>query len=393
MAAALRPLSSWLGTLIAILILTACAPPPAPPKPPAEAQATAPEEIPQQTEITTLQLALNAIEEQNYPQALKHFRSSLKERPLNDAVLYAYGKALYETGNFSAAVEAYSAYIDKLGRRGDNFLAALEERQAAEQKLQQQQAEAEKKAQAAEVLKNISASLEANWLVVHVQMTNLVGSFTEPMTGIEMLLVRGGCYQRSNQQVCVDDFYLSKYEITQQQWQQVMGYNPAQSGQGPNHPVDSVSWTEASEFARRLGGSVGQYRLPTEAEWEYAARSGGKPHTYSGGSQLEQLAWYEENTKSSQPVGLKKANQLGFFDMSGNVYEWCLDALQPADNAADQQNDTIERVRRGGSWASRAAYQRIDYRASGAQDSYRDSDTGFRLAVSAPTNLPATQNN
>lgn len=134
--------------------------------------------------------------------------------------------------------------------------------------------------------------------------------------------------------VTVDGFFISKYEVTQALWEAVMGSNPSKV-KGRNLPVTNVSWTDCQTFLSRLSelaqaksGNPGiSFRLPTEAEWEFAARGGNesKGFRYSGGSDIDAVGWYTGNANRVRPVGQKKPNELGLYDMTGNVIEWCND--------------------------------------------------------------------
>jgi sulfatase modifying factor 1 len=203
-----------------------------------------------------------------------------------------------------------------------------------------------------------------------------IKTISDPTTGMQFVFVKGGCYQMGSveinsrtgkptfpaHQVCLSDFYMGKYEVTQSQWEKVMGNNPSRFKKcGPDCPVESVSWNDAQEFIKKLNAQSGKhYRLPTEAEWEYAAKSGGKDEKWAGTSDkstLSKYAWYDKNSsESTHKVGLKKANGLGLYDMSGNVEEWCQDWYSeayyddsPKDNPPGPDNGE-KRVTRGGAW-------------------------------------------
>ena len=184
------------------------------------------------------------------------------------------------------------------------------------------------------------------------------------------------------------DYYMGKYEVTQALWKTVMGSNPSYF-KGDDLPVEEVSWEDCQEFISKLNSMIGRkFRLPTEAEWEYAARGGKKSrgYQYGGSSNISDVAWYDGNSGSkTHPVGMKQANELGIYDMSGNVYEWCQDWKGSYVNSS-QTNPTgavsgSYRVYRGGSWYYDARYCRSSYRNSGAPGC-RLNRLGLRLVLS-----------
>lgn len=188
-------------------------------------------------------------------------------------------------------------------------------------------------------------------------------------------------------EVCVDDFWIGKYEVTQDQYQKIIGSNPS-NFKGGNRPVEKVSWNDAQDYFRKLNSKSGNnYRLPTEAEWEYAARSGGKNETYSGGDNVGAVAWYRGNSgKQTHPVGQKQANGLGLYDMTGNVWEWCSDwddkgyySQSPRQNPQGASWGS-SRVIRGGSWYNDAGYARAAGRGRYGPG-YRGLNLGFRLIL------------
>ena len=172
----------------------------------------------------------------------------------------------------------------------------------------------------------------------------------------------GDKFNGSVHEVCVNDFYLGKYVVTQRLWEKLMKTNPSYYKKcGPDCPVDGISWNNAQEFIKKLNAQTGKhYRLPTEAEWEYAARSGGKNEIWAGTSDEKNLgkyAWFFKNSgETTHKVGLKKPNGLGLYDMSGNIGEWCQDWYsdsyyknRPKDNPQGPEKGE-KRVMRGGSW-------------------------------------------
>ncbi|MBF0165336.1 MAG: SUMF1/EgtB/PvdO family nonheme iron enzyme, partial [Magnetococcales bacterium] len=224
--------------------------------------------------------------------------------------------------------------------------------------------------------------------------------FEDPVTGMEFVLVPGGTFQmgcdswtsdcdddeKPVHQVTLSGFWLGKTEITQGQWQAVMGSNPSKfSSCGDQCPVEKVSWEDVQTFIKKLNArGDGKFRLPTEAEWEYACRSGGKEENYSGGKGVDQVAWYDGNSgHKTHPVGTRSANGLGLFDMSGNVYEWVQDWNTDYSSAA-QTNPIYDssgsyRVYRGGSWVYGASNTRCANRYSYTPDG-RFHILGARLA-------------
>ena len=187
--------------------------------------------------------------------------------------------------------------------------------------------------------------------------------------------------------VCLSQgYYMGKYEVTQAQWQSVMGSNPSRF-KCQQCPVEKVSWDDVQDFIRKLNRRSGlQYRLPTEAEWEYACRSGGRAQTYCGGNSIGSVAWYGDNSSGkTHPAGQKQANSLGLHDMSGNVWEWVSDwndgdyYQQSPKNDPKGPSGGSKRVRRGGSWDFRASFARSAFRYY-VSPGHRSINLGFRLA-------------
>jgi formylglycine-generating enzyme required for sulfatase activity len=184
-------------------------------------------------------------------------------------------------------------------------------------------------------------------------------------------------------------FYLGNYEVTQGQWQAVMGQNPSQFKGDALLPVENVSWKDVQEFLRRLNAREGgpKYRLPTEAEWEYAARAGTSTAYSFGDSerQLREYAWYDGNSgNKTHPVGQKKPNEWGLYDMQGNVWEWVQDWYGKDSYTSAAVTDPqgppsgSHRVIRGGSWYYGAGSCRSAYRGHYGPG-YRGGHLGFRL--------------
>jgi len=228
--------------------------------------------------------------------------------------------------------------------------------------------------------------------------------FTDANIGAEMVFVKGGtftmgctaeqgrnCYgnEKPARSVTLGDFYIGRYEITQKQWAALMGYNPS-FWQGGDLPVTNVHWDSVKVFIEKLNAMIDtgywEYRLPTEAEWEYAARGGGgsSGYAFSGGG-LDDAAWHEGNSGGqTNPVGSKAPNELGIYDMSGNVWEMVGDWY--GDYGKTPQTDPSGpswgnyRVMRGGGWSSGARACRVSNRIK-LSHGFLSGDLGFRLAI------------
>ncbi len=188
--------------------------------------------------------------------------------------------------------------------------------------------------------------------------------------------------------VTLSDYYIGETEVTQELWEAVMGSNPSEFKGNNQRPVESVSWNDCQEFIKKLNRLTGkEFRLPTEAEWEYAARGGkySRGYKYSGSNNSDEVAWYDSNSGSkTHPVKTKKDNELGLYDMSGNVWEWCND-WWGCYQSNSQTNPTGpseggNRVLRGGGWCyfdMGVRVSRRDYLTPG----YRHIIIGLRLAL------------
>ena len=233
---------------------------------------------------------------------------------------------------------------------------------------------------------------------------------TYDVNGVQfkMVPVKGGTFTMgpddsgSTHEVTLDDYYIGQTEVGQDLWIAVMGENPSwhSSRNGffeqLQRPVEYVSWERCQSFITALNSLTGlHFRMPTEAEWEFAARGGGmsKGYEYAGSNTIDEVAWYSENSSalgvgnpnySTHVVGTKAANELGLYDMSGNVREWCQDWLGDYGTEA-QANPTgpivgTERVCRGGGWSSTASQCSVYYR-NGSSPSTKSSRVGLRLAL------------
>lgn len=220
----------------------------------------------------------------------------------------------------------------------------------------------------------------------------------ELRTEMEFVWVPGGEFIMGNQfgggfsnekplhEVELDGFWMGKYPVLQEEWIAAMGSKPPSFKEGERYPVEQVSWVDAQAFITEMNRDEdARFRLPTEAEWEYAARSGGRREEYAGGDEVDRLAWCSENSGGMlHPVGKKAPNGLGLYDMSGNVLEWCQDWFHDeyyqkiaCSNPTGPSKGTF-RALRGGSWDSAPNYVRAAARNYWEPDN-RDFYTGFRL--------------
>lgn len=202
--------------------------------------------------------------------------------------------------------------------------------------------------------------------------------------------------EKNTHRVTMDGFYIGMFEVTQAQWAKIMGTSISSQrektsyqktyGTGNEYPMYYITWEEAMEFCRVLSKKTGKtYTLPTEAQWEYAARGGiaNEGTKYAGGDMPDNVAWYSKNSFSTHPCGEKQANTLGLYDMSGNVAEWCKDWYSDSYSNRDTNNPKgassgSKRIRRGGSWEDSARTCRVSNRGSEFPNS-RSYSIGFRV--------------
>ena len=244
--------------------------------------------------------------------------------------------------------------------------------------------------------KNINVSMQGGEGLTVMLNFGKTKTYTVKGISFDMVFVEGGTFlmgsndggysEKPTHQVTLSDYYLGQTEVTQELWEAVMGNNPSDF-KGAKNPVNKVSWNDCQDFTRKLNSLTGaNFRLPTEAEWEFAARGGNKSrgYKYSGSDNLGSVAWYEDNSgNKAHPMGGKSPNELGLYDMSGNVWEWCADRFGSYPSSS-QINPTgpssgSNRVRRGGSWFSITMFGSVTNRYSGTP-SLSDNDLGLRLA-------------
>lgn len=252
----------------------------------------------------------------------------------------------------------------------------------------------------------------------HPKKEDPINSLAEPLRShlkklmADMVLVEGGTYMMGNpdrdrndeyakdvpHEVTLSSFYICKYEVTEALWTAVMGCNPSDHKLGDNYPVERVNWYDCQDFVEKLSELTGRhFRLPTEAEWEYAARGGkrSRGYRYSGSYALDEIGWHVGNAHYyKREVGTKKPNELGLYDMTGNVSEWCQDKLDieyyhhsPSINPQGPDRSTYKdnRCFRGGSVCDDDKYDRLKVYtrfSSGMPPEEKSFYIGLRLAMS-----------
>ena len=319
--------------------------------------------------------ATAALQQQDRQAAINAFQKieALDVTPPTE-FFYFYGKVLVEdgiaTGNVPSIEKGQSLlkkYIAASGREAEHYYGALEVLNTVERH----------RSQVARIIEMVDAQM------VRVEG----GTFTMGCTPEQT-----GCRdeEKPAHQVRISSFELSKYEVTQELWEAVMGENPSGVKNCPQCPVEQVSWNDVQAFLRKLNVGGGRYRLPSEAEWEYAAQGGmqSRGYLYAGSDNSYVVAWYEENSGNrTRRVGQKQANELGLYDMSGNVTEWVQDcwhssyAGAPRNGRAWEGGNCGSRVHRNGSFWQYQWEMHVDHRAGHSAD-FRDLRIGFRLARS-----------
>jgi len=289
---------------------------------------------------------------------------------------FLYGKALFKTGNYEHSLSSITNYLTLVSRDGEFYEEAItlvvdaenmhKEKMHRRSELRYQQTEASSK------------------------------------TEYGMVLIKGGCFDMGDifdtgavdekpvHTVCIGNFYLGKAEVTQKQWKDIVGDNPSKF-ECDDCPVERVSWHNVQDFIKKLNDKTGMnYRLPTEAEWEYAARSGGYNEQWAGTNDEEKIGeytWYGYNAEGrTHAAAGKTPNGIGRYDMMGNVWEWCSDwydkhYYETSPNKDPQgPSEGSSRVIRGGGWRSKDMGLRTTDRNSFIPTSKKFSDIGFRLA-------------
>ena len=238
----------------------------------------------------------------------------------------------------------------------------------------------------------------SGWSMLDGNGTQLTIPLTAAGISFKMVKVKPGTFQIAHKYevTLTKAYYIGEFEVTNELYKAVMGSTPSKKNTGNAYPVEMVSWemiTQSGGFLDKLNALTGKtFRLPTEAEWEFAARGGNKgvshDYLYAGSDDIDEVAWFRENSGSTtHPVGKKEPNELGLYDMTGNVYEWCQDWYEadyyynnsPATDPTGPTSGTY-RVNRGGTWSYSEVFCRVNFR-----NDYTPSTAceygGFRLAL------------
>ena len=321
--------------------------------------------------------ALASGDPQRAAQALREVEALDVEPP----PIYAYvkGRVLTEHGDGEEAWREgrmlLAQFAVAAGRDSEHYAPALEAIVAAEGRMRSAARLARLGERLPEVLQEVNAQM------VRVQG----GAFTMGCTPEQEYC---DADERPVHRVRIESFEIGRFETTQELWEAVVGENPSAFADCPKCPVETVSWDDVQDFLRRLNAEGAQYRLPSEAEWEYAARGGhlSEGRQYAGSGKWAEVAWYYENSgNGTQPVGRKQANELGLFDMSGNVREWVRDCWHgsydgaPDDGRPWEEGDCRGRVIRGGSWDGKPSHVRSAKRFW-YTTYFRNNNLGFRIA-------------
>ncbi len=322
--------------------------------------------------------AKNDMEAERWEDAAKSFKKAMNLGiNLPGEFHFLYGRILLKTGNYDDALSSLSNYLTLVGREGKHFDDTITFIVEAKNKLDE----------------------EKLWTTKSQHQLTKAARKAED----GMVFVKGGCFEMGDifdtgdsdekpvHTVCVGNFYLGRTEVTQKQWADITGHNPSKF-QCEDCPVERVSWNDIQDYIKKLNERTSMnYRLPTEAEWEYAARSGGLKEQWAGANNVAKIgeyAWYGLNAEgSTHAVAGKLPNAIGLYDMMGNVWEWCSDwydkhyyKIHPSKDPHGHSEDN--HVLRGGGWRSKDNGLRTTDRNSFDPASKKFSDIGFRLARS-----------
>ena len=320
-----------------------------------------------------LNAGIKAYNSGNYKKALTFFNKANEQAPT--------GRAASWISKCKKAIKDHNEELERLKR--ENEARRRQQEQQAEAERRRQEEERQRQEEERKKREQTSWNYSTNTLKVNgvaYKMVYVIGGT------FQMGSTTGESDEKPVHSVTVGSFSIGETEVTQALWKAVMGSNPSYF-EGDNLPVEMVSWNDCQTFIKKLNELTGEtFRLPTEAEWEYAAKGGNKSkgYTYSGSNTIADVAWYRGNSDNeTHAVATKSPNELGIYDMSGNVWEWCQDWYGSYSSSA-QTNPTgpssgSDRVFRGGFWYSYASYCRSAFRYSLAPSS-GTCDLGLRLA-------------